>query len=156
MKEKVQTQKDLKLKPKEKEFVKVFVRKHNENGTQSVREVFGTKSIEYARLKAHRLIMKDNVRQAIEMEKETLKSALEKQGITPEKIALKVDELLENEDPNAIDKGLKHATAIYGVEEEKPRQNNNTYNFLFSTETQAEIKAIEDKIKAKLLEKRDA
>ena len=93
---------------------------------------------------------KPSVIAEIEKQKETLKSALEKQGITPAKIALKVDELLENEDPNAIDKGLKHATAIYGVvPEEKPK--GNTYNFIQNTAIQADIRQLEEAIKAKLL-----
>ena len=85
-----------------------------------------------------------------------LREALVAQGINPQKIASKIDELLEasdkdgNSDFTAIDKGLKHATAIYGITEQPKPPQNSTYNFIFSTETQAEIKEIEDKIKAKL------
>lgn len=149
----------MRLKPKEKEFVKALVHKNNENGTETVKEVFGIENDNYARLKAHRLITKDNISQAIEVEKETLKSALEKKGITPEKIADKINVLLDAEDIEtgkkdytAIDKGLKHAKEIYGVEsgEDKPK-TQTTYNFIFNAETQREIKDIEEKIKARLI-----
>lgn len=89
-----------------------------------------------------------------------LKKALEKAGINPDKIAEKINILLNaadkegNSDFTAIDKGLKHATAIYGITEEPVKNpSNNTYNFLFSAETQADVKAIEDKIKARLIQK---
>ena len=59
------------------------------------------------------------------------------------------------EDYTAIDKGLKHATSIYGVVDPQKSEGGNTYNFLFSPETQADIKALEDKIKARLLNKHD-
>lgn len=85
-----------------------------------------------------------------------LKEALIAQGINPTKIAEKINVLLdatngEKPDVNAIDKGLKHATAIYGVIDDKPKNpGGNTYNFIFSKEVQAEVDKIEDVIKAKL------
>lgn len=90
-----------------------------------------------------------------------LRKALELQGINPKKIAEKIDILLNavnkegTSDYTAIDKGLKHATAIYGITDpEAPKPNsNNTYNFIFSPETQADVKAIEDRIKARLIQK---
>lgn len=89
-----------------------------------------------------------------------LRKALEIQGINPKRIAEKIDVLLNaadkegNSDYTAIDKGLKHATAIYGITEEPPKNpSNNTYNFIFSPETQADVKAIEDKIKARLIQR---
>lgn len=88
-----------------------------------------------------------------------LRAALLRQGVTPQKIAAKIDLLLEASDPDgdddftAIDKGLKHATAIYGVLDEKPKSNQtNTYNFIFSPETKNAVEEIEAKIKARLLE----
>lgn len=89
-----------------------------------------------------------------------LREALVEQGINPTKIAEKINVLLdattgENEKPdvNAIDKGLKHATAIYGIVDDKPKNTGgNTYNFIFSDETKAEVKKIEDVIKAKLIQ----
>lgn len=90
-----------------------------------------------------------------------LRKALEIQGINPKRIAEKIDVLLNavdkegTSDYTAIDKGLKHATAIYGITDpETPKSNsNNTYNFIFSPETQADVKAIEDRIKARLIQK---
>ncbi len=149
-----------KLKPTEKQFVQALVRKNDENATETVKEVYGIDNDDYARLKGHRLITKDNVKEAIQVEKETLKSALEKQGITPVYIAEKVNVLLNaiddkgNEDYTAIDKGLKHATNIYGIEDpfEKGKVNN-TYNFLFTKEVKEEVNQIESIIKSKLTQR---
>lgn len=145
------------LKPDEALFVKKLVRENNENGAKTAKEVFGIESDGYARLKAHRLITKDNVSQAIEAERESLHSALIKQGITPIKIAQKIDTLLEatigedKPDTNAIDKGLKHATAIYGITHDKPsNETRATYNFIFAPEAQARIKAIDAELKSLL------
>lgn len=80
-----------------------------------------------------------------------LLDALKQQGINPRKIASKIDYLLNADDYNAVDKGLKHATAIYGVIDDKPKQTNNTYNFLFSPEVQANIREIDNKIKEQLI-----
>lgn len=152
------TQKLPRLKPKEKVFAKKYVA-NDENGIQTVQEVYGIEDPNYAAVKAHRLIMKDNVSQAIAIEKETLKSALEKQGITPERIAIKIDELLDATDKDgvsdytAIDKGLKHATNIYGVEDEPTKKpTGNTYNFIFSEEVQKDVKELEARIKARLIQ----
>lgn len=87
-----------------------------------------------------------------------LKKALEAEGINPKKIAEKINILLNavdkegTNDYTAIDKGLKHATAIYGITDELPKTNSaNTYNFIFSPQVQSEVKAMEDKIKAMLI-----
>lgn len=99
-----------------------------------------------------------------------LKNALIAKGITPEKIAEKIDVLLEAKKPiyeevdgemqhvgdevdfTAVDKGLKHATAIYGVlGDAKPPVTVQTYNFIFSPEVQAEVREMEAKIKARLV-----
>lgn len=165
MKEKIK-----KLKPKDIEFAKKYVA-NNENGTKTVKEVYGTEDDGYARVKATRLITQDNVSQAIEVERESLLSALEKEGVTPKKISKKINVLLEaskevyetNDDGEreqvgklpdftAIDKGLKHATAIYGITDPQEKKTSNTYNFLFSSEVQGEVKKINDVIKAKLIE----
>lgn len=80
-----------------------------------------------------------------------LLEALKNQGINPAKIASKIDYLLNADDYNAVDKGLKHATAIYGVIDEKPKGTTNTYNFLFSPEVQNEIRNIDNIIKQRLI-----
>lgn len=88
-----------------------------------------------------------------------LRQALEAKGINPQKIAEKIDVLLEAVDKNgfddytAIDKGLKHATAIYGITEEKPTETKNTYNFLFSSEAQQQVAMINENIKRMLTNK---
>lgn len=140
----------------------VFVTKVVETGklTKSAQEAYKIENARYATQKAQRLIAKDSIINAIEVKRETLKTALEKQGITPVYIAEKVNVLLNavdekgNEDYTAIDKGLKHATNIYGIEDpfEKGKVNN-TYNFLFTKEVKDEVNQIESIIKSKLTQR---
>lgn len=146
-----------KLKPKEAEFVEKLPL-NDDNGTKTVREVYGIENDGYARVKAHRLLTKDNVMEALEIKKETLREALESKGITAEKIASKVGELLEarnGDEPNyqAIDKGITHAVKIRGdYSDEPPKATSGaTYNFLFSAETQERVRLIEDEIKSQLI-----
>jgi len=101
-----------------------------------------------------------------------LKEALEAQGINPQKIAEKIDVLLEakkvtyrrNEygdleengieiDFTAVDKGLKHATAIYGIVPDKPPETKNIYNFIFNPDVQDQVDAINENIKNLLTRK---
>ena len=87
-----------------------------------------------------------------------LREALIAQGINPQKIAEKVDVLLnakngEKDDYTAIDKGLKHATAIYGITEDKPQEGSrNTYNFIFAPQTQEKIRQMDNEIKNLLIQ----
>lgn len=158
-KSKILKQKLPKLTKKQTGFVDDFVA--TGNGTQAALknyDIEGENAENVAAVIANENLRKPNVVLAVEIKQETLKSALQKQGVTPEKIAEKINVLLEAKikkkpDVNAIDKGLKHATAIYGVEdpEDKPKAVTNTYNFIFNPETQAEIKEIEAKIKARLI-----
>jgi len=150
----------LKPKKREKKLSRkdlLFVEKVVEDGniSKAVREVYDVQDPKYAFVKGNRLMENDSIANAVEVKRMSLKEALIEQGINEKKIALKVDELLDSEDPNAIDKGLKHATNIYGVVEASKSEGGNTYNFLFSPETQADIKLLEDKIKARLLNKND-
>jgi hypothetical protein len=162
-----------KLTKKQADFVREYVR--TGNGTQAALKAYDIESPQphsVASVIAAENLVKPSVAQAIEIEQETLKSALIKQGITPEKIAEKIEVLLNATEPiyknnnetgeiehvgdktdfTAIDKGIKHATNIYGIEDpsDKPR-NQTTYNFIFNAETQEKIQAIEAEIKAKLI-----
>lgn len=151
-----------KLTKKQAGFVEDYV--NTGNGTQSALKNYDIEAKQpdnVAAVIANENLRKPNVALAVEIGQETLKSALQKQGVTPEKLAKKVDELLEAKrstlfgqfpDYQAIDKGLKHATNIYGVEDpdQKPK-NNTTYNFIFSAETQARVKKMEDEIKSQLI-----
>lgn len=142
-----------KLTKKQAGFVEDYV--NTGNGTQAALKNYDIESDKPERVAAAiatENLTKPDVALAIEIKQETLKSALQKQGVTPEKIARKVDQLLESEDTNAIDKGLKHATNIYGVEDldTKPK-SANTYNFIFSAETQEKVKKIEEEIKSQLI-----
>lgn len=145
-------QKKPKLTRKQAGFVRDYVA--NGNGTQAIIKNYNItsrgKGDYVARVMASRNLKKPNVAIAIQIELETLRSALIKQGVTPQKIARKVDQLLESADDNSVDKGLRHATAIYGIEGLDKPKANNVYNFIFNAEAQAEIKAIEEKIKQRL------
>ena len=81
-----------------------------------------------------------------------LKEALVQQGINPHKIAEKVNVLLNAvdreglEDYTAIDKGLKHATAIYGITQDVPK-GNTTYNFILNPTFREKVQPLEEELK---------
>lgn len=139
----------------------LFVDKVVEDGnvSKAVRETYNVQDPKYAYVKGQRLIENDVISNAIEVKRKSLKQALIDQGITENYLAEKVGVLLTatdekgKEDYTAIDKGLKHATSIYGVIDPQKTEGGNTYNFLFNAEAQSDIKELEDKIKAKLLQK---
>lgn len=147
-----------KLQPLTKQD-KDFVDKVVDTGklTKSAQEAYKLDNARYATQKAQRLIAKDSIINAINVKRETLKSALELKGITPEKIADKINVLLDAEDLEtgkkdytAIDKGLKHAKEIYGVEDsEKPK--DNVYNFFFEPTFQQNIKNYDENFKNQIL-----
>lgn len=145
-----------KLTKKQRGFVNDYV--ETENGTQSVLKNYNLGSlgserkIDVAKSIASENLSKPYIYEAIEVKRKSLKQALIDQGITEDYLAKKVDKLLTSDDESSIDKGLKHATSIYGIQSDDDRPKvNNTYNFLFSEETKAEVKQIEEKIKARLM-----
>lgn len=118
---------------------------------------YDTNGKESARVIANRLLQKAPILEVINEKRKTLKQALIDRGIDEDKIAEKVGVLLEatdedgNTDYNAVDKGLKHATAIHGVmsPEDGPR-TQNIYNFVFTDEGRARISTVEAEIKEAL------
>lgn len=149
-----------KLTKKREGFVKDFI--ETGNATEAVVRNFNVKDRNVAKAVGSELLTFPNITEAIEVKRKSLRQALIDEGITEDYLAGKVNVLLKatdekgNTDFTAVDKGLKHATNIYGVidSNEKP-QTQNTYNFLFNSETQADIKSIEEKIKARLLQKNE-
>ncbi len=140
-----------KLTKKRQGFVKDYVL-NGENGQEAAKANFDVSNDNSARAVASELLTIPNVIEAIEVERETLKSALEKEGVTPSKVAKKINALLDSEDEHIVDKGLKHATSIYGLEDDKEKPKGNTsYTFVFNEQTQEKIKAIEAEIKHNLL-----
>jgi phage terminase small subunit len=158
------------LKLKEQEFVDKLI-ENDGNRTKTAREVFGIADPKYAHVKAERILQKPEVALAIEQKRATLIEALEKKGVSPEKIAEKVGVLLEakrkvfknnNEsgeielvaeepDYNAIDKGISHAIKIHGIEDDTPKpQATTTYNLIFSGPVQEKVKVIDAEIKEML------
>lgn len=103
---------------------------------------------------ANEYLKKPQVIQAVEEKRKTLKQALIDRGIDEDKIAEKVEVLLDatdkdgNTDYNAVDKGLKHATVIHGVLDtsDAPR-TQNTYNIIFSAPVQEKVRVIEAELK---------
>lgn len=101
-----------------------------------------------------------------------LKDALIEEGINPKYIASKINVLLkakkfiqkfshetgeteligEQDDYQAIDKGLSHATKIYGILDETFKSpTGNTYNFIFSEEVRSKVNTIDAEIKEALI-----
>lgn len=88
------------------------------------------------------------------LESKGFKIALAELGLTEELITESLVEDIRKKPQNRVQE-MKLGAEILGMvkredPEDKPRVNN-TYNFLFNTETQAEIKRVEEIIKAKLI-----
>lgn len=151
-----QVKKERKLSRKEQGFVNDYV--DTDNATQSALKNYDTTDYSTAGNIGSENLNKPRIIEAIDIARISLKEALINKGITPNKIADKVNVLLNAKDIKgqtdftAIDKGLKHATAIYGIEDPNNKPpTQNTYNFLFSPEVQADVKELEAKIKARLV-----
>jgi len=150
-----------KLTKKQRGFVKDYVL--SGNGQESALNNYnieGKDKENIARAIASENLTKPNVVKAIEIKTETLKSALEKKGITPDKIADKINVLLDAEDLEtgkkdytAIDKGLKHAKDIYGVEDSEKPKDANIYNFFFEPKFQQNIRNFDENLKNLILNK---
>lgn len=160
-----QPQKLLKLTKKQRGFVEDYI--ETENGTQSALKNYDTTDYKTASVIAAENLDKPSIQVAIEVKRKSLKQALIDKGITEDYLAEKVEVLLtaskETKDADgnvkteidytAVDKGLKHATSIYGVidPDDKPKQTNTTYNFIFSDEVQDKVKMINESIKSQLI-----
>lgn len=148
-----------KLTKKQEVFVSEVVK--TGEPTKAALKAFDTESPEVARVIAHEYLQKPTIIRAIDSKRKTLKQALIDRGIDEDKIARKVDVLLEAIDEEgkpdyvAIDKGLKHATVLHGVFDpgDVPQGNRNTYNFIFSGEVQGKVREIEGHIKDLLTKK---
>lgn len=161
-----------KLKPTELAFAKEYAA-NGRNGTKALLAVRPELTPKRARVKASSMISTNpDIVEVVQEEEISLKEALLQQGITPSKIATKVNVLLDAEkkiyrnnmktgkieevgsEPHheAIDKGLKHATAIFGVIDPGSSPSLNTYNFFINPVTRKKIEEVEDDIKQSLFE----
>lgn len=144
-----------KLTKKQRGFVKDYVLE--ENGTQAALKNYDTKDYKTASVIAAENLDKPSIIEAIEVKRKSLKEALYEEGIDEKYLSEKVNVLLKavddkgQADYTAIDKGLKHALNIHGVEDPDKPKNNATYNFIFNNETQETIKVLNETIKQKLL-----
>lgn len=156
-------EKDLKKPRKLTKKQRIFVAEYakSENSAQAVMKAYDVKDNVVAANIGSENLGKPYIIEAIDVKRKSLKQALIDRGIDENYIAERVEVLLDAKDENGrkdyatIDKGLKHATTIYGVTDNdgNPTQRN-TYNFLFADGTREEIKEIEEKIKARLLMKK--
>jgi len=78
--------------------------------------------------------------------------AVNELGLTEELITTSLVEDIKAKAGNRVQELKLGAEVLRMVkrEDDSPKQAGNTYNFLFSPETQADVKAIEDRIKARL------
>lgn len=150
-----QPQKKLqKLTKKQRGFVADYV--IEENGTQAAMKNYKVKDNIVAKSIASENLTKPYIIEAIEVKRKSLKQALIDKGINEDYIADKVNVLLTatddtgKEDYTAIDKGLKHVTNIYGVEDTE-RPKDNVYNFFFEPKFQQNIKSYDQNFKNQIL-----
>ena len=117
-----------KLTKKQRGFVKDYA--IDENGTQAVINHYDVKDRTVAASVSTENLRKPYIAEAVKEVKATLKDALEKEGVTAEKIAKKVNVLLnakqeKKPDYGAIDKGINHAIKIRGDYAPEKSQNFN-------------------------------
>ncbi len=164
-------QKTRKLTKKQREFVSKYV--ITENGLQSALSAYDIEAENkngIAAVIASENLMKPYIKDAIEIKRTTLKQALLDNGVDEKKIATKVKVLLDaekvvrtyikgdltseitEEDHNAIDKGLKHATNIYGIADPERERSGNTYNFFFIPDLRKKVSDVEAQIKQAMIE----
>lgn len=144
------------LTKKQRGFVKDYI--ETENGTQAVLNNYDAKDETVASSIATENLRKPYIIEAIEVKRKSLKQALIDKGINEDYLAEKVNVLLTavdekgKTDYTAVDKGLKHATNIYGVEDtEKPKEN--VYNFFFEPKFQQNIRSYDENLKNLILNK---
>ena len=145
-----------KLTKKQRGFVKDYVK--DENGTKAAINNYNVKDESVAASISTENLRKPYIAEAIEKKRKSLKEALIDEGIDEKKIAQTIKVLIDardekgNKDFTAIDKGLKHATNIYGVEDPEKPKSQNTYNFIFNEATQKDIQELNEKIKIRLIQ----
>lgn len=145
-----------KLTKKREGFVRDFV--ETGNATEAVLRNFDVQKRTTATVIGSQLLTVPEIATAVELGKQSLREALEEEGVTAKRIAGKINELLDakiGDEPNyqAIDKGIAHAVKIRGDYTEEPPKtpSANTYNFIFSAEVQQSVKNLDATIKELLI-----
>lgn len=151
----MEKQKLPKLTKKQRGFVKDYVL--DENGTKAVMNNYNVKDESVAASIATENLRKPYITEAINVKRQTLKEALIEEGINEKYLAQKVNVLLKavdkegNTDYTAVDKGLKHATNIYGIEDINDKPKDNVYNFFFEPTFQQNIRNYDENFKNQFL-----
>lgn len=159
------------LSPKDEAFAKEYAR-NGRNGRQAMLVADPSLKPKTAAVYASDKLKNVEVLSLVEEEERTLKQALLDAGVGPTKIATRVNTLLDAEktiyrnniktgkieevgtEPHydAIDKGLKHATAIFGVVNPEVRTGNQVYNFFINPDLRKKVDDVEAEIKQSLFE----
>lgn len=148
-----QPKKVRKLSKKQQGFVEDYI--ETGNGVKSALNNYDTNDYNTANQIAIENLQKPTIQNAI---KSIADQIPDEDLIRVHKEGLEATEgLLHEPDYSVRHKYLESAyklKGLYGAEtpDDKPK-SNNTYNFIFSAETQKDIKILEDKIKAQLLQK---
>jgi len=128
-----------KLTKKQKDFAKEYL--ETGNGVQSALKAYDTTDYKTASVIAHE-----------NLEKPRVKEYLESKADKAAEFIYKLAESAENEGVRlSASKDILDRSGFKAFEQEPPKTVNNTYNMLFSAETQASIAEIEAKIKANLI-----
>ena len=133
------TKQNQKLSKKEKGFADDFI--ETGNGVQSALKNYDTEDYSTAASIASENLKKPKVKEYLESKAERASEIIFELAETSE-----VDSVRLNASKDILDR-----SGFKAFEQEPPKTVNNTYNMLFSAETQASIAEIEAKIKANLI-----
>lgn len=128
------------LTKKQKDFADGYI--NTGNGVQSALQAYDTEDYGTAAIIAHENLQKPKVKEYLESNAGRAAEIVFELAETSE-----VDSVRLNAAKDILDR------TGHKVPDEVPKVSSvNTYNFLFSAETQADVKAIEDRIKARLIQ----
>lgn len=128
------------LTKKEKGFADAYI--ETGNGVQSALQNYNTDSYGTAAVIAHENLSKPKVKAYLESKAERAAEIIFELAESSE-----VDSVKLNASKDILDRaGFKVAEP-----EQQKNESGNTYNFVFNAQTQADVREIEDRIKARLI-----
>ncbi len=139
-----------KLTKQEKGFVKEVI--EHGNATKAVKNSFDIDDSNYAGVKGHELLRNPKIQNAIqEALPDELLARVHLEGLNATIGEDKPDYSVRH---RYLDSAYKvKGTYVAQDPDDKPKNTGNTYNFMFSPENQEDIKAFEEKLKARLIQK---